>query len=113
MRCRPWTRCAGWCRRRRHACDTGRARGGDTMISRHWRGLAKPDRASDYEEHLRTETFPGLVRIAGFLGADIFKRPVESGVEFVVISRLASADAIAKFAGAAIEAAVIPAKIQS
>ena len=83
------------------------------MISRHWRGLAKPDRASDYEEHLRTETFPGLVRIAGFLGADLFKRPVENGVEFVVISRWASADAIAKFAGADIEAAVIPAKIQS
>jgi heme-degrading monooxygenase HmoA len=83
------------------------------MISRHWRGLVKRDRASEYEDHLRNETLPKLRQISGFLGGDIFKRPVEKGVEFVVISRWASAEAIAKFAGADVEAAVIPAEIES
>ena len=38
------------------------------MIARHWRGLVKSDRAAEYEEHLRSETFPALERIQGFLG---------------------------------------------
>jgi heme-degrading monooxygenase HmoA len=83
------------------------------MISRHWRGLAKRDRAAEYEEHLRTDTFPNLRQIDGFLGGDILKRSVENGVEFLVISRWASADAITKFAGADIEAAVVPPNVQS
>ena len=83
------------------------------MIARHWRGLAKPDRAADYEEHLRTETLPGLVHIDGFLGGDVFKRTVPHGVEFVVISRWRSIEAIAQFAGADVEAAVVPARVQA
>jgi heme-degrading monooxygenase HmoA len=82
------------------------------MISRHWRGLAKRERASEYENYLRNETFPNLRQISGFLGADIFKRSVEKGVEFVVVSRWASADAIEKFAGADVETAVIRRKLR-
>ncbi|MEQ1516834.1 MAG: antibiotic biosynthesis monooxygenase [Usitatibacteraceae bacterium] len=90
-----------------------RIQGENVMISRHWRGLVKPDRAADYEEHLQTETIPSASQITGFLGADIFKRALENGIEFVVISRWASADAIAMFAGADVEAAVIPVEIES
>jgi len=83
------------------------------VIARHWRGLVKPDRAAEYENHLRTETFPSVARIDGFLGAEILKRHVTKGVEFLVISRWASIDAIAKFAGSDVEAAVVPAKAEA
>jgi len=37
------------------------------MISRHWRGLAKSTHADGYVAHLRTETFPRLSNIPGFV----------------------------------------------
>ena len=83
------------------------------MISRHWRGVARPDRAAEYEQYLRGDTFPALKQIPGFVDASIHKRPLEHGVEFVVISRWTSREAIAEFAGADVEAAVVPAKVQS
>ena len=82
------------------------------MISRQWRGLARPDRAAEYERHLRTETFPSLKRIPGFVDASILKRTLANGVEFLVVSRWESPEAIARFAGADVEAAVVPAKVQ-
>ena len=60
--------------------------------------------------HLRTETFPTLRRIPGFVDASLVSRPLRDGVEFVVITRWDSLDAIAKFAGSDPEAAVLPAK---
>lgn len=84
-----------------------------SAISRHWRGLAKADRAADYERHLLGETLPSLRRIEGFLGADIVKRPVANGIEFLVISRWASMEAIARFAGPDVEAAVVPPNVQA
>ncbi len=83
------------------------------MIARHWRGLVKSDRAAEYESHLNTETFPSLTQIDGFLGGGILKRPIANGVEFLVISRWASIDAISKFAGPDAEAAVVPPKVQA
>jgi heme-degrading monooxygenase HmoA len=83
------------------------------MIARHWRGLAKPDRASEYEDYLRNETLPGLGSIEGFIGADILRRTLGNAIEFVVVSRWASVDAIAKFAGSDVEAAVVPPHVQS
>ena len=82
------------------------------MIARHWRGLAKADRAGDYEKHLETETFPQLARIEGFLGGSILKRNTSNGVEFLVISRWRSVDVIAQFAGADVEAAVVPEEVR-
>jgi len=83
------------------------------VISRHWRGLARADQAAEYERHLRTETFPALKQIPGFVDASILKRRLESGVEFLVISRWVSLEAIAQFAGADVESAVVPEKVQS
>ena len=77
------------------------------MISRQWRGLAHPNRAQDYVEHLRTVTFPALRKIHGFVDASILSRPLGAGVEFLIVTRWDSMDAIAKFAGADAEAAVI------
>src|SRR5262249_6100046 len=83
------------------------------MIARHWRGLVKPDRAAEYENHLNTDTFPGLIRIDGFLGGSILKRSVANGVGFLVISRWASLDAIARVFGPDAEAALVPPKAQA
>jgi heme-degrading monooxygenase HmoA len=82
------------------------------MISRHWRGVAKPECAEAYIEHLRTETIPAIAGIAGFVAASILRRPTGSGVEFLVITRWSSIDAIREFAGAEPERAVVPAKVR-
>ena len=80
-----------------------------TVISRQWRCLAHTDRAQDYVKHLRAETFPALRKIPGFVDASILSRPLGSGVEFLIVTRWDSMDAVARFAGADSEAAVLPA----
>jgi heme-degrading monooxygenase HmoA len=83
------------------------------MISRHWRGLAKAEHAPAYVEHLRHDTFPQLAAMDGFVGASILQRADPRGVEFLVITRWQSAQAIRQFAGEDLEAAVVPALVQS
>ena len=82
------------------------------MISRQWRGLAHAERADEYVEHLRRDTFPQLARIPGFIEASILRRAVEGGVEFLVVTRWRSLDAIRKFAGADAEIAVVPENVR-
>jgi heme-degrading monooxygenase HmoA len=81
------------------------------VISRQWRGLARPNRAEDYIQHLHTETFPALRKIPGFVDASILSRTLGAGVEFQVVTRWESLDAIAKFAGADPEVAVVPPEV--
>lgn len=81
------------------------------MTSRHWRGLARPDAADAYVSHLRAQTLPQLAAIAGFVDATVLRRRIARGVEFLVVTRWQSRDAIAAFAGADIEAAVVPAQV--
>lgn len=78
------------------------------MIVRQWIGLVKPERATAYVEHLRRDTFPQLATIAGFVDASILRRKADRGVEFVVVTRWQSLEAIAQFAGDDIERAVVP-----
>ena len=78
------------------------------MIARHWRGLAHSQSADAYIEHLRTETFPGLASIAGFIGASLLRRSEARGVEFLVITHWESLGAIAQFSGDDAELAVVP-----
>jgi hypothetical protein len=78
------------------------------MISRHWKGVARPDQAGRYVDHLRNETFPKLAAIGGFIRASILTRTVERGVEFLVITDWESMDAVREFAGEAAEVAVVP-----
>jgi len=76
------------------------------MISRQWRGLARPSRAGDYVEHLRTEIFPQLRKLAGFVDASVLRRQADQGVEFLVVTRWTSLPAIREFAGKDAEAAL-------
>jgi hypothetical protein len=62
------------------------------MISRQWGGLAHPNRAKDYVEHLRRETFPALRKIPGFVDASILSRPSGAGIEFVIVTRWSDGD---------------------
>jgi heme-degrading monooxygenase HmoA len=81
------------------------------VISRQWRGVARSERAQDYIRHLRTETFPALRKIPGFVDASILSRTRATGVEFQIITRWDSIDAIVKFAGTDPEASVVPAQV--
>lgn len=80
------------------------------MIARHWRGLVKRDRANDYIEHLRSQTLPQLVQVAGFHDASVQQRDLPQGVEFLVVTLWQSLDAIRAFAGSDLESAVVPPK---
>jgi heme-degrading monooxygenase HmoA len=84
---------------------------GCNVISRQWRGLARSERAQDYIRHLRTETFPTLRKIPGFVDASILSRRLEGGVEFLIVTRWESIDAISKFAGGDAEVSVVPLKV--
>ena len=83
------------------------------MISRHWKGIAKKERADEYVDHLKMETFPQLKKIDGFVSAQILNRELASGIEFLVITKWKSLDAIYQFAGRDIEAAVVPKLVQN
>jgi antibiotic biosynthesis monooxygenase (ABM) superfamily enzyme len=82
------------------------------MTSRHWKGIAKPGRAGDYIRHLRTDTFPHLATLPGFLGGSILQRAVANGTEFQIVTRWTSLDAIKAFAGEDVQVAVVPPVVQ-
>lgn len=69
------------------------------MISRHWKGIAKHEKADSYMDHLKNDTFPKLSKIGGFIEASILSRPVEQGTEFLIITVWESMEAIRDFAG--------------
>ena len=82
------------------------------MISRHWKGIARPGRADAYIEHLETETFPRLAAIPGFVRASILRRPVEAGTEFQIVTLWESMESIEAFAGVRADVAVVPPFVQ-
>jgi heme-degrading monooxygenase HmoA len=83
------------------------------MISRHWRGIAKHGEADNYIAHLKTDTFPKLAQIDGFVSASILKRAVTLGTEFLIVTVWKSMDAITRFAGRDAIVAVVPELVQS
>jgi heme-degrading monooxygenase HmoA len=82
------------------------------MISRHWKGLAKPGQADSYIAHLRTDTFPKLSQIDGFVSASILTREVPEGTEFLIVTVWESMEAIKRFAGMNAEVAVVPEEVR-
>ncbi|MEW6322996.1 MAG: antibiotic biosynthesis monooxygenase [Acidobacteriota bacterium] len=78
------------------------------MIARHWRGLARREHADRYLDHLRSDTFRQLHGIDGFIDAAVLRRDVPDGVEFLVVTRWESLDAVRRFAGDDAEVAVVP-----
>lgn len=82
------------------------------MISRHWCGVAKIASAEAYVQHLQSETFPAIRKLPGFVSASILRRSVSNGVEFLVVTQWTSIEAVRAFAGAEVETAVVPQKVQ-
>lgn len=77
------------------------------MIIREWRGRAPRTRSGEYPTHFRTRVVPELRNVPGFLGATLSKREDSERVEFVVLTRWKSLDAVRAFAGADIDRAVV------
>ena len=77
------------------------------MIIREWRGYAALARADAYPAHYRGSLLPELRRIPGFLGASLSQRHLADGVEFLLLTRWQSLDAIRAFAGDDLNVAVV------
>ena len=76
------------------------------MIVRAWRGRAATGNSA-YIEHFRRNVMPDLRKIEGFLGASLLREERGDEVEFLVLSRWASMDAVRAFAGTDISRAVV------
>ena len=77
------------------------------MIIREWRGRASADRAAAYPKHFHDNVVPVLRQLDGFVGAQLSRRDVGGGFEFLVLTRWRSMDAVRAFAGAGVERAVV------
>ncbi|MET0656760.1 MAG: antibiotic biosynthesis monooxygenase [Steroidobacteraceae bacterium] len=77
------------------------------MIIREWRGRATRARAGEYPAHFRAVVAPELRSVAGFVGATLSKYEVDALVEFVVLTRWKSLEAIQAFAGVDLHRAVV------
>ena len=77
------------------------------MIARVWRGRTARENADAYQELLATTILPGIDRVQGFRGAELFRRDDGEEVEFMTITRFASLEAVREFAGEDYEQAVI------
>jgi heme-degrading monooxygenase HmoA len=77
------------------------------MIIREWRGRTEVSRADAYVLHFRNVVMPDLQRVPGFLGAYLSRHALGDVLEYVVLTRWESMDAIRAFAGAVPEKAVV------
>jgi len=77
------------------------------MVIREWRGRAIPTDAAGYPEHFRKTVLPQLKRTSGFVGAHLARHELDDKIEFVVLTRWVSIDAVRAFAGADMDKAVV------
>lgn len=69
------------------------------MIIRKWRARALRSNGVAYERHFRDSVAPLLRRTAGFVGASLSRRLTDENIEFLVLTRWESVEAIENFAG--------------
>ena len=77
------------------------------MIIRAWRGRASQARSDAYPKHFREAVVPDLRNVPGFLGAELSQRAEGDRVEFLVLTRWQSMEAVRAFAGPAVGRAVV------
>jgi heme-degrading monooxygenase HmoA len=77
------------------------------MFIREWRGRAKQAEAARYPEYFRKEVIRQLRQAPGFQGGHLSRREDGDQVEFLVLTRWTSMDAIREFTGSVAEHAVI------
>jgi len=85
------------------------------MISRIWHGWTAPANADAYEALLKSEIFTGIQnrQIPGYRGIQLFRRSLDTEVEFVTIMWFDSLEAVRAFAGEDYEVAVVPQKAKA
>ena len=77
------------------------------MIIREWRGRALRSREGAYLEHFNNSVLPQLKGVPGFIGAHLCCRPKGDLLEFVVLTRWESYDAIRAVSGEHYEPAIV------
>jgi heme-degrading monooxygenase HmoA len=77
------------------------------MIVRTWHGRAALSKPDEYLRHFRTNVVAELRAVDGFLGATVLRQIRPDDVEYLVISRWRSMDAIRGFAGDNVGRAVV------
>src|SRR5215204_4522629 len=85
---------------------TGRLQG-RCMIVRAWRGRTESSRQHLYPDHFKRTVLPELKVIEGFVGASLSSQQQGAEVEFMVLTRWTSMDAIRAFAGEDVDKAVV------
>ena len=85
------------------------------MISRIWHGWTTFENADVYEAMLKEEIFVGIKNqnINGFRGIQLFRRELETEVEFITLMIFDSLAAVREFAGKNYEKAVVPEKARA
>ena len=88
---------------------------GGNMIGRVWHGWTTPENADVYETLLKTEIFPGIESksVSGYLGIQLFRRPVDGEVEFMTIMWFEPWEAVKQFAGEDYDQAYVPIKARN
>ncbi|MEO0553175.1 MAG: hypothetical protein AAF149_08250 [Bacteroidota bacterium] len=56
------------------------------MITRYWKGVTYPDKADNYAQHLNEDTLPILRKINGFVGMQILRREVSTGIDHLGVN---------------------------
>jgi heme-degrading monooxygenase HmoA len=77
------------------------------MIVRAWRGRASPSNPRAYVEHFERNVLPALKSVEGFVAASLLRRDRSDEIEFLVLTKWASMDAIRAFAGDDVTRAVV------
>jgi len=77
------------------------------MIVRSWRARASETNARSYIEHFQSNVLPDLRGIAGFRGALLLREDREDAVEFLVLTKWDSIQAIRTFAGDDVTRAIV------
>lgn len=83
------------------------------MIMRMWKGRSSVKTSGDYVRHVTQTVFPKLRKIRGHRGAYLLRRPINGGVEFVVLTLWDSMEAARKFAGGDTDEAVVDPEARS
>jgi heme-degrading monooxygenase HmoA len=83
------------------------------MIARMWSGVARPETIDAYLAHLRGKTLPAIEGLEGHRGAHVLRRDSDEAVVVTVITMWESIDAVARFSGDDVEAAVVPPEAQA
>ncbi len=77
-------------------------------VVRHWSARASESQLPKYLDHFSKNVLPELRRVNGYLGATVSVHRTDSEAEILVETTWRSLEAIRNFAGADLEAAVVP-----